>query len=363
MMCPPPTKSIIRRRAAVVLLAVAVVGGAAAVSGCKSGPGGEQADATDLLTRALDKPIRSADVTLDGELKIDGLQGFDKPVRIQASGPYVAGKETIPKLDMDVKLGALGQGQSVQTGLLTTGDRAFLKFGGELYEQPKADVSRANRELVQSEDRRMGLLGLDPASWVRDAKMEEEEKVAGANTEHVVVEVDVRQLLKDLNALARKVADAAGAATAPRPPTETQLDRAAETVKDPTFDIYVGKDDGVVHRMSGNVALSVPKSERSRVDGITGGSLRFSMILTNANGDQKVEAPVRSRPISELSKQLGGAVALGRLAGVIPGMTRPQVGSGGARERDQAMQRYKACVDRTSPSDSAGRAACANELR
>lgn len=96
MMCPLPTKSIIRRRAAVVLLAVAVVGGAAPVSGCKSGPGGEQADATDLLTRALDKPIRSADVTLDGELKIDGLQGFDKPVRIQASGPYVAGRRPFP---------------------------------------------------------------------------------------------------------------------------------------------------------------------------------------------------------------------------------------------------------------------------
>ncbi len=375
MMRPLPTKRVLRRRTAAVLLAVAVIPGAAAVSGCASGStsgsGGNDGDATALLTRAFHKPIKSADVSLDGELRIDGSQGFDKPVRIQASGPYVVGKDTIPQADLDLKIGAQGQGQSVQTGLLSTGDRAFLKFGGEYYEQPAASVAQANRQLrsAKGKSRDKNPLGIDPASWIRDAEMQDEAKVAGVQTDHVSARIDVRKLLGDLNRLAKRGTDAVGGATTPRPLSQTDLDQAAATVQDPSFDIYVGKDDGLVHRMSANLALTVPEFARFRASGITGGSLRFTLELTRANGGQTIEAPAKSRPITDLSKKLGGAAALGALGGgaqgarpatPTPGATTPgPPGRGKPPTPDPtAFKRYAACLDKAKPGDTQALARC-----
>ena len=67
-------------------------------------------------------------------------------------------------------MGTEGGGQTVQTGFLSTGDRAFVKFEDVYYEQPAAQVRAANASIR----RRAGAaplrsLGLDPRSWLSDA--------------------------------------------------------------------------------------------------------------------------------------------------------------------------------------------------
>jgi hypothetical protein len=338
---------------------------AALVTGCGGGSGGNEGDAQALVDKAFAKPVKSADVKLDAQLKVEGLQGFTKPVRLQASGPYLSSKGALPKADIDLKIGAQGQGQSVQTGFLSTGDRAFLKFGGQYYEQPRANVAAANRRLQRDRGKSGNSLGIHPGSWVRDAKMEGSETVGGVDTDHVSARVDVRKVLDDLNALAKKGTGAVGGTTSPQPLTQDKIDQAAQTVKDPTFDVYVGKADGVVHRVSGNLALSVPDSERAQANGITGGSLRFSLDLTNTNGNQTVEVPATSQPISALSKQLGGAAALGALGGASgtpanPGTTSPRSSGGGTATTpdSSAFKRYSQCLDKAKPGDTQALSRC-----
>ena len=247
------TKSLLRRRAAALLLVAAVL--PVAATGCGGGDdeNGNSDDATALIDKAFSNSIKSADVKLDAELKVQGVQGLgDTPIQLSASGPYIGGQNKLPQLDMDVKLGARGQGQSLETGLVSTGDRAFVKFGGEFYEQPKANVDAANRDLAKQKGSRDNALGIDPGSWITDAKTEGDDKVGGVDTTHVSARVDVEKLLADLNELARKGAGAVGGATAPQPLTRAQLADAAKTVKDPTFDVYVAKDDETIRRMSGN---------------------------------------------------------------------------------------------------------------
>ncbi|HYI37684.1 MAG TPA: hypothetical protein VEX39_13800 [Thermoleophilaceae bacterium] len=377
-MSPSTTKSLLRRRIAALLLAGLVLCLGALASGCGGGDDdGNSDDATALIDKAFGTSIKSADVKLEAELKVQGLQGLTTPIQLSASGPYIGGKDKLPQLDMDVKLGARGQGQSLETGLLSTGDRAFVKFGGEYYEQPKANVDAANRDLAKR-PKGGNTQGIDPGSWVTDAKNQGDEKVAGADTTHVSARVDVEKLLTDLNDLARKGADAVGGSSTPQPLTKKQLADAAKTVKDPTFDIYVSKDDDTIRRMSGNLQIAVPEAERAQANGITGGSLRFTLEMTDVNGDQKVEEPAKSRPISDLSRQLGGAAALGGALGgsqgggsgatttpgtTTPGTTTTPGATGGSADDPDAIRRYIACLDRTSPSDDAARERCRQEFQ
>ncbi len=275
-----------------------------------------QADAEALLDRAFRQSLKSADVKVDARLEVKGLAGFDRPVRIEASGPYIGGNGKLPKLDIDLKIGTQGGGQTIEAGFLSTGDRAFIKFGGQFYEQPRADVARANRRLAQTRKRRQGSLGdlgLSPRDWVVEAKEEGEERVAGVETTHVSGRLDVRRLAEDLNEFVKRSASALGGSggRAPQGLSKKDIESLAEAVEDPTFDVYVGKEDYVIRRVSADLKVTVPEEDRERLNGIEGGSLRFTVDLGDTNGDQKVEAPARSRPISSLTTQLGGVDALG----------------------------------------------------
>lgn len=354
-----------------MLCAVCVVPGAIALTGCSGGDAkGNDGDATALLNTAFDKSVKSADLKLDAELKIQGLKGFDGPLKLRASGPFITSKTTIPEANIDLDLGGVSQGQSLQVGFLSTGQRAFLKFGGQYYEQPQASVTQANKQLSADRVSKKPALGINPKKWLRGAKMEGDQTVGGVPSEHVSARVDVRSLLKDLNSVAKKGSNAIGGATAPQPLTKQRLDEAADTIKNPTFDVYVGKKDGLVHRVSGNLSLSVPKASQGKANGITGGSLRFTLDLTNPNGAQKVAPPASSRPISELSTQLGGASALQGLGGGLgsatpatptdPTTTAPGTAT---TPSSDAFKRYSACLDKAKPDDTRALSRCRSELQ
>ena len=109
-----------------------------------------------------------------------------------------------------------------------------------------------------------------------DAKSEDDEKVGGVDTEHVSGKLDVRSLFSDLNKLVERSGGAVGGAPAgtPRALSASDLDELAAVVQNPTFDIYVGKEDNVIRRVSGNLTVKVPEKDRAQVNGISGGTLR-----------------------------------------------------------------------------------------
>jgi len=360
------------RRAGIALFLVT------GLAGC--GGGGSEEDAEALLDRAFKQSVKSADVKIDAELKLDGLRGFDRPVRIQASGPYIGGDGKLPRLDIDLTVGAPEAGQTVQSGFVSTGDRAFVKFGGEFYEQPPEDVARANKELAKSGSRDRGSLselGLDPRAWVVDAKTEDGEKVAGVQAEHVSGRLDARRLFSDFNKLVNRSANAVGGAApgVPEPLSGKQLDELAEIVKSPTFDVYVGEEDNTIRRISANLRVVVPEKDRKRAGGIKGGSLRFTVGLRRVDGEQTGAMPAKARPISELAKALGGARSLGGVTGrgpqddrsAQPPATAPQApaapGSSGAPPDLGSFEQYSKCLDEARPDDTQALSRCAELLR
>jgi len=356
----------LRQPRIVVLLTALLIALPLAFGGCASGGGGggDDRDATTLLDRAFDEPVPSADVDLDVQLDIEGLAGFEDPLRLGATGPYVRAERSLPRLDLDVALEAQGAGQAIEAGLLSTGDRVFLKFGGTFYEQPADEVAETNRQLARGDDKRTGSLselGLDARQWIVDAEVEGEEEIGGVATRHVAGTLDVEAALTDLNGLVKRSASALGeAGKAARPLGREEIERLAQAVDDPTFDVYVGKDDDIVRRVSLRIDVDVPEEERKDVGGITGASIRLTAQLNDVGGDQRVEAPDSARPLSELTSQIGNLDALtggGLLGEDAATSTTPDAESDDGAGLDD-FERYGECLDAADPNDSAAIASC-----
>ncbi len=339
--------------------AVFLIGAIIAALGC--GGGGSDTDAQALLDRAFKQPIDSADLKLDGEIQVKGSPALARPLRIEASGPFRNNEGKLPSADLELNLG--GGGQTVQTGFLSTGDRAFVKFQDVYYEQPRSKVAQANRSIGNRAGRKTSLkaLGLDPRRWLEDAHDEGDEKVAGTDTSHVSGKLDVSRMVEDFNGFVKRSGGAIGGATGrvPRPLTKRQQDKVSEIVKDPSFDVYVAKDDDTVRRISGHLELDVPKGDRSSVGGIEGGSISFTIELAKVNGNQKIEAPAKARPLSDLTQSLGTS-SLGGGGGSGSGSAPPPSGSGPG---SKAFKRYADCLDKADPQDTDALQRCAELLQ
>jgi len=346
-----------RRLPPAVLLILAVI----AALGC--GGGGNDENAKTLLDKAFKSSINSADLKLDAEIQVKGSPTLSKPIRIEASGPFRGNKGKLPSADLEVKIG--GGAQTVQTGFLSTGDRAFVKFQDVYYEQPQSKVEQANRSIASGGGRRrssLKSLGLDPRRWLEGAHDEGSETVAGADTTHVSGKLDVSRMVQDFNGFVKRSSGAIGGATgqAPRPLRKSELDKISDIVKDPSFDVYVAKEDDTVRRVSGHLELDVPEGDRRSVGGIEGGSLSFTIELSKVNGNQKIEAPANARPLSDLTKSLGtGLLGNGSASG--SGSTAPP--PSGSNPGSKSFKRYADCLDKADPQDTDALQRCADLLK
>jgi hypothetical protein len=370
------------------------------VAGC--GGGDDQKEVTQLLDRAFNKSLDSADVDLDSTIRVRGLPQLERPIRIRASGPYRSQKGQPPEFDIDLKIGVEGGGASVDTGRISLGDRAWVKFQGAFYEVPSDQVKQANKAFQGGQKKRNEVKGggVNPRGWITSAKDEGEEEVAGVETTHVSGQLDVKKMVADLNKFVSRAGKSLGAGAAvPKPLPQSTLDKISQVVRNPTFDAYIGTEDERVRRLSANVQVSVPEADRQQAQGIEGGALELTIEFRDVGKPQKIEAPAQSRPLSDLTKQLGGAGALG-LGGALgqggqgaqggqggqPGQggsapggagATPQVpqvpqtpqgggtggSSGGGGNDAEAFQRYADCLDKADPQDTAALQRCSELLR
>ena len=334
------------------------------------GGGDDTENVQDLLDKAFSSSITSADLKLDASIQLKGSPALDKPVRITASGPFRTNEGRLPSVDIDLKIGTDGGGQTVTTGFLSTGDRAFVKFQDIYYEQPKSEVAKANRALAENKNKRGSLraLGLDPRSWLGEAKVEGDEDVAGVKTQHVSGKLDVEAVMRNLNAFVRKSGAALGDATgqpSPKPLSKADIQKIGEVVRDPTFHVYVGKEDDIIRRVAGNIEFDVPEESRQSLGGIQSGSIEFEIEFANVNGDQVIEAPANPRPLSALTESLGGTGGLGGVVGGAGGGSlpaEPQSGDGTTPEA-QDFKEYADCLDKARPEDTEALQRCAELLQ
>lgn len=322
------------RRAVACLLTVAVCGGSVAACGGSGDKAPTGAAAILKDTFGPGKPVRSGRLDVAVRFDSTGLPGVTGPVGLTLKGPFQSqGTGSLPQFDFDAGLSA--GGTSFTAGAVSAPGRGYLQLQGASYALPaaiytqfksgyEASVKAASSGEKKGSGTSLGALGIDPVRWLKSPKTVGDEVVGGAKTNHVSATVDVPKLLEDVDTLLRK-AGAAGAAGAGVPDGLTTIQKTGiqEAIQSATFDVWAGKDDGVLRKLDIQIAFDVPAIARSAAGGLKSGKLGLTLTIADLGKRQTIAAPKTVRPFAELQN------ALGQLVGGLTGAGGTGSGSAG----------------------------------
>jgi hypothetical protein len=296
-----------------------------------------------------DKKVDSGRITLAVNIRTQGSSQLAQPIDLRLNGPFQSqGKQQLPKFDFGLTANLAGR--PVNAGATSTGDAGFLKLQGQAYKLEdnmfasiKQAYQQAQARAAQEKDKgdtSPAALGIDPRSWLRDAKVVGDEDVAGAETTHVSARVEIPKLLDDVSEALGKARSQGVPQAGQLPPSLTpeQRRQVQEAIRGATFDFWTGKDDKVLRKLQIKLDFQVPAAERARAGGVTGGQLGFTLEMAELNKAQNIAAPPNPRPLSEL----GGAL------GALGGGGAPGAGTSGAPGRPPgspaSTPAYQQCV-------------------
>jgi hypothetical protein len=312
--------------------------------------GGGSANPNDTIKKAFATPIKSAKVDVEIELDLNGVKQVKGPVKLSITGPFVSGQgKTLPKLDFDIAGSA--SGQSFNAGFISTGTNAYVSFQGQAYELGTATVGQINQQIRAAAAKKnkggLGQLGIHPSSWLTGTKDEGTSNIDGVQTDHVSAAVDVGKFLDDLNTLIQKAGSTLGGSSPTSALTPQEKQQIEQILGSPRFDVYVGKADHVLRRLSAHISFKIPKADQSQLSGLTDGTLSFSVEFSNVGQPQSITAPTSAKPLSDLTSKLGG------LSGVIGGATGSSSAGGGtasAGSTADKLAKYSQCLQKADPS-------------
>lgn len=317
------------RFVALLALLVASLTGLAACGGDDS----SGADANELLkaTFGPDQNVDSGKLAVALGLDAKGLRGLQGPISIKLDGPFQsAGKGKLPKLDLALTLS--GAGANFAAGVVTTGEKGWLKLQGTTYAVDDATFEQFKtgyEESASKDDDKGGStsfesLGIDPLRWLKDPAIDGEATVGGAETHHIRAAVDVGAFLEDVSTLLGKAGQLGQAAAAvPTSLTEQQRKDIEASVKDASLEVWTGKEDKALRRLKLIVDIAVPEDVRPRAGGLTTGRLTFDLTISDLNEEQTIAEPKNARPLADLQRLIAGG-ATGATGSAGTGSATPQ---------------------------------------
>jgi hypothetical protein len=341
-----------------------VAAGLALTAGCLSACGGGSAadkPVGQLLSATFgsDKAVKSGRIDAALDISPRQVSSASQPLALHLTGPFQSrGKDKIPKFDLSLSYKRAGQ--TVSAGVVSTGDKGFLRLGGQAYEVGDQLYRRfqeayltAQKKGGAKEGTSLKALGIDPRRWLQNARRAGEAEVGGEETIRITAGIDVPKLLGDVDSLlgGARLLGVTGAPEVPRLTAKQRRD-IARAVEAATVDIYTGADDTILRRLAVKVTLDVPADARRALGGLTSGTLALDLTINEVNQDQAINPPKGAKPLSDLTASLGG------LLGGSQGSPTPSPGAGSAGD----SQRYFECAQ-AAGQDIAKLQSCAQFLR
>lgn len=336
-----------------LLLSAVVAALALAACGSSSGGSGSSGDAQTLLkqTFASGKPVKSGILGISFTLHPSGSSTFTTPISLSINGPFQSrGTGQLPQSDFTIAISALGR--KGQLGIVSTGTSGYVTLQGAAYQLPSADFQRLESGFSSvggSSQSGGGLsaLGINPQHWLTNASVVGSDNIGGADTTHIRAGVNVSALLQDINTLLGKASSSTGTKLPSSIPQATQQ-KVAAAIKNATVDVWTGKSDKVLRKLSLNLNVPVTGRLSTVAGGMTSAGIGFTLQYSDVNQPQTIAAPSNVQPYSEFTTKLRsvltgieGSVGAGALGST--GSTGSTGSSGSAATTDK-IKKYSQCI-------------------
>jgi hypothetical protein len=305
------------------LLAAALV--ALSLSAC-----GGSGDATQLLQQTFGGSHRVNSGKLDLSLTItpSGSRTLTTPITLTFGGPFqTRGQGKLPESNFTLNVSL--QGHTGTLGIVSTGNAGFVTLSGTAYQLPQATFQRLESSFSSlasspggSGSNSLSKLGIHPLNWLTDPTVVGDENVAGVATIHIHSGINVHAFLNDLNTAVKHTSSSglAGSSSLSGGISPSTISRIAGEVQNPSVDVWTGKSDHALRRLTVSLNLPVTGQISTLLGGLSSAGIGLNLEYDELNVPQSVAAPVNVRPFSEFQAKLSTFVAnirntLGSLSG------------------------------------------------
>jgi hypothetical protein len=332
-----------------VLLLGAVVASVAVAACGSSSSGSGSGNAQSLLkqTFASGKPVKSGVLGINFLLNPSGSSTFTSPISFSINGPFQSrGSGQLPQSNFTIAISALGR--KGQLGIVSTGTSGYVTMNGAAYQLPAADFQRLESGFSSvggSKQSGGGLsaLGINPQHWLTNPSVIGSDTIGGADTTHIRAGVNVAALLQDVNRLLAKASSSTQSKVPSSIPEATQQ-KIASAIRSAKVDIWTGKSDKVLRKLS--LSLNIPVTGRlsTLAGGMTSAGIGFTLQYSGVNQPQTISAPSNVKPYNEFTAQLRSVLTgiEGSVGG--GGLGSGSSGSSGSTASSAKIKKYSQCI-------------------
>jgi hypothetical protein len=247
-----------------------------------AGCGGESAQDVLSETSANLGKIRSGDLSMRLLFSAKGGEraGFT------LEGPFALRSGALPETQLDYTQIA-GPQTATQT-FIATGGKAYVRIGSTTYELPAATTDQIRTTLGTT-----GALGtIQIGNWVEDPELSEGGEVGGTDTDRISARLNVPAAVSTLVAVASQF----GGTTPLGALSGQSAEQVERAVEKGTIDVWTGKDDRLLRKLSVSIDFSPAASEQ--VKSVLGAGVDFALEISNPNEQITVEQPTNVQPYS-----------------------------------------------------------------
>ena len=248
-----------------------------ALAGC-GGSDHDRVDPKKMLEQAAAHPIRSAEVDIDLDARLEGGGSRSGPYRVHFDGPYVSGgAAAIPSVDWRMNASALGF--PVGGRLISTGANVYLTVYGNRYQLGEETVAAANDRIAAAASSEEPFR-LD--RWLAQPTVVGDGSAGGVDCEQI-------SGLPQWDLIAGELGAITGAAGSAAP------------VISGSATVCIGYDDRVLHGIDLDADLTFPPEVRERLGGASGVHLEGDIEISDVGDSQRIATPRGTyRPITDL---------------------------------------------------------------
>ena len=332
-----------------LLLTAVVAALALAACGSSSSGSGASGDAQTLIKQTFSSghPVKSGVLSISLSLTPSGSTTLSGPIAFSISGPFQSrGAGKLPTSNFTVAISALGR--RGELGIVSTGTAGYVTLQGTAYQLPAADFQRLESGFSGvgggsgQSGGSLAALGINPQHWLTNPTIVGSDNIGGADTTHIRSGVNVSALLADLNTFLAKASSTSGTTKIPSsipPATQQQI---AGAIKNATVDMWTGKDDKVLRKLSLNLNVPVTGRVSTLAGGMTSAGIGFGLQYAKVNQPQTISAPANVHPYSEFASKMRALLA--GVQGSLGAAGASASGSSGSSGASTNIKKYTQCL-------------------